>query len=229
VPELSAALNKYQRGGAAPSAQLTASLRSVFQKMEEGTSDEPVTPSMFVAQLRSAFPQFDERGPTGHHKQQDADELMGAVLNSVLKPELRQSSVDAVGGLPADLGGEDNLVDALFGLRLEEELTCAESDAEAPKRKEHRVQKLVCNIEGAASALASGRKVEPVDHLHQGVLMGFENDVELRSEALGRNAVWRSKKRVDRLPRYICFQFMRFFWKRQAGGVDVNTTAAGSR
>jgi len=30
---------------------------------------------------------------------------------------------------------------------------------------------------------------------------------------LGRNALWKVSQKLDRLPRYICVQFMRFFWK----------------
>ena len=33
------------------------------------------------------------------------------------------------------------------------------------------------------------------------------------SDVLGRDAVWMKKQRISTLPKYLCFQFMRFFWK----------------
>jgi ubiquitin carboxyl-terminal hydrolase 14 len=37
--------------------------------------------------------------------------------------------------------------------------------------------------------------------------------VEKYSDVLGRNAVWTKTQRIKKLPRYLCVQFMRFFWK----------------
>lgn len=42
---------------------------------------------------------------------------------------------------------------------------------------------------------------------------GLESPVEKRSDVLGRNAEWKEVRRVKQLPRYLCVQFMRFFWK----------------
>lgn len=30
---------------------------------------------------------------------------------------------------------------------------------------------------------------------------------------LGHNAVWKKTLRINRLPKYLCVQFMRFYWK----------------
>lgn len=30
---------------------------------------------------------------------------------------------------------------------------------------------------------------------------------------LGRNATWKKTLRINRLPKYLCVQFMRFYWK----------------
>lgn len=46
-----------------------------------------------------------------------------------------------------------------------------------------------------------------------GVKLGLVGSIEKHSEVLQRNAVWTRTQRVARLPRYICVQFMRFFWK----------------
>jgi ubiquitin carboxyl-terminal hydrolase 14 len=73
--------------------------------------------------------------------------------------------------------------------------------------KREAVNKLVCNIRGGAGA------TQNVDHLFEGLKLGLEGTVEKFSAVLGRNAVWNRKQRVTSLPRYLCVQFMRFFWK----------------
>ena len=60
--------------------------------------------------LRQQFPQFDERGPGGGFKQQDADEFLSALLTSL-----------AAGAAPADAlipaaAHDMSSVDALFGI-----------------------------------------------------------------------------------------------------------------
>lgn len=44
-------------------------------------------------------------------------------------------------------------------------------------------------------------------------LQGLTGEVEKRSELLGRNAVWSRISRLTSLPKYLCVQFMRFYWK----------------
>ena len=58
----------------------------------------------------------------------------------------------------------------------------------------------------------SGAEVN-VNHMYEGVKLGFEGTIEKHSSVLGTNAVWDKRTRIASLPRYICFQFMRFFWK----------------
>lgn len=52
-----------------------------------------------------------------------------------------------------------------------------------------------------------------VNHLHEGVMHGLGGEVEKHSELLGRNAVWTRTARLASLPRYLCIQMMRFYWK----------------
>lgn len=68
-------------------------------------------------------------------------------------------------------------------------------------------RKLVCNIEGG-----TGRSVQ-INNLSEGVLLGLTGEVTKRSEILGRDAVWSKVSRIVSLPKYLCVQFMRFFWK----------------
>ena len=111
-------------------------------------------------------------------------------------------------GILTDLGGAQNSVDALFGIEMEETLTCEESKEEAPKVSSDLARKLVCNIEIGTA------------HLAEGVKIGLKGQIEKHSDVLGRNAVWTKSLAVKRLPRYICVQFMRFFWKATPNSAD---------
>ena len=80
-------------------------------------------------------------------------------------------------------------------------LQCQESDQEPILSRSEEVNKLVCNIQNT------------VNHMHESVKLGLESTVEKHSAVLGRDALWKKTQRVASLSRYICFQFLRFFWK----------------
>ncbi|CAM9587800.1 unnamed protein product, partial [Discosporangium mesarthrocarpum] len=116
----------------------------------------------------------------------------------------------------ADLGSANNLIDALFGLEMEEELKSEES-GEA-KTSHSTTRKLVCNIQGG------GGSNTQINHLSEGLAIGLKGEVVKNSEVLRREAVFSLTSRISRLPRYLCVQVMRFFWKatpdsRDHGGV----------
>lgn len=133
-------------------------------------------------------------------KSQDAEEFYSstqqALSDTLKKPH----------GL-SELGPSNNLVDALFGIEMEQTLTCDESPEEQPIVTTDLSRKLVCNIQGGGGSLTQ------VDHLHEGVKLGLKGSIEKNSDLLGRNAMWTRTSRINRLPRYLCVQFMRFYWK----------------
>jgi hypothetical protein len=60
-----------------------------------------------------------------------------------------------------------------------------------------------------------------VNHLHEGVGLALKGTLEKRSDVLGRSARWAVQRRVARLPKFLCVQMMRFFWKAAADdGLD---------
>lgn len=187
-------------------AGVDMALGDLFTRLDE--SPKAVFPAAFLNTLRATFPQFDERGPGGGHKQQDAEEFHGSLMTA-LAAELK-SSTPAVPTLRPGArsgGGEANLVDTIFGIETEVELKCRESDVEPPVRQREFHRKLVCNIEGGA-----GRATQ-INHMAEGIMHGLTGEVEKRSELLGRNAVWSRVSRLTSLPKYLCVQFMRFYWK----------------
>ena len=119
--------------------------------------------------------------------------------------------------VPPSLAGDGvtNLPEACFGLRMEETLTCPEAgDSEPPVVKHDNAFKMICNIQGG-----HGQKVQ-ISHLGAGLELGLNSEVEKHSEVLGRNAVWNKVSRVDRLPKYLCVQMMRFYWKATPDSAD---------
>ena len=212
VPELREGLRSFQRaaGGAVPmeadaNKSLTVGLANMYGVLDAST--KAVQPLEFVNILRTCFPQFAQRGRSGGYAQQDAEELYSTAITA-LASQLK----DAHG--MADLGAASNLVDALFGLELEETLRCEETDAEPEVTKADLARKLVCNITGG------GGTANKIDHLHEGVLLGMKGTIEKRSEVLGRDALWAKNVKIARLPRYLCIQYMRFFWKATPDSAD---------
>mmetsp|Transcript_5254 Transcript_5254/g.7263 ORF Transcript_5254/g.7263 Transcript_5254/m.7263 type:complete len:526 (-) Transcript_5254:361-1938(-) len=201
VPELREALknSSSSTNEANPASKnFTNALNETYNQLDSTTESLP--PMLFVQVLRSMYPQFAQQGPRGGYMQQDAEELYSAV-QSTLAQNLTERYC-----LP-ELGGASNFIDALFGLEVEETLTCEECPEEPPVVRTDLIRKLVCNIQGGAGSTLN------ISHLHEGVQLGFEGTIEKNSEILGRNAVWKKTQRIKRLPRYICVQFMRFYWK----------------
>jgi len=48
--------------------------------------------------------------------------------------------------------------------------------------------------------------------------------MEKFSEALQRNAIWNKTSKINKLPSYICINFVRFYWKKESA---VGGTKAG--
>jgi ubiquitin carboxyl-terminal hydrolase 14 len=97
--------------------------------------------------------------------------------------------------------------DSFLNLKMEETLSCSETDAEPRVVRTETVNRLVCNIQGGPGSSTA------INHLHDGLKLGLEGTVEKNSEVLGRNALWNKHQRISKLPRFLCVQFMRFFWK----------------
>ncbi|CAM9848506.1 unnamed protein product [Scytosiphon promiscuus] len=111
-----------------------------------------------------------------------------------------------------DLGKADNVMDALFGLEMEETFTCEESGES--KTSNSTSKKLVCNIQGGAGASTQ------INHLADGMKVGLSDKVEKHSEKLGRDAIFTLNSKIKRLPRYLCIQVLRFFWKATPDSMD---------
>jgi ubiquitin carboxyl-terminal hydrolase 14 len=97
---------------------------------------------------------------------------------------------------------------------MEETLLCQEADTEPPLHKKENSYKLVCNIQGGPGSSIN------IDFIEAGVKLGLEGVVEKFSEVLNRDAVWKKTQKIAKLPKFICVQFMRFFWKPTPDNLD---------
>ena len=190
------------------SRTLPSTLSNLYRDLD--ATSQPVTPGGFLMAVRMAFPQFAEMR-NGTPMQQDAEEFYSSLVTtlSTANPEL----------------------DDLFGIKMEETLTCDELDTPDAMEVEGETQlmgveppvvtsdlhrKLVCNIQGGSDVKSQVN----VTHIVEGINLSLSGKVEKRSEVLGRDAVWTRTQRMDRLPSILTVQFGRFFWKETPDSQD---------
>lgn len=211
-----------------PSQQkLLQTLRDLYTNLDNTT--KPVPPAHFVVATKTAFPQFAQTNAQGQPMQQDAEEFYSGMLTSIAAvmpgKEAIQRGFKSQTITDDDLKGADNIVDAAFGLKMEETLTCDEftdkedsnamdvdgeqSLVEPPVKTFDLHRKLVCNIQGGSD----GNSNVNVNHIQEGIALSLNGKIEKHSEILGRNAIWSRKQRIARLPPIIVVQFGRFYWK----------------
>ncbi|GAA6006041.1 ubiquitin-specific protease UBP6 [Rhodotorula paludigena] len=187
IPELQTALNESPASAAHPDAQLTKSLRDLYQSMGRTTDDFP--PLAFLSMLRQFAPQFAERSrQTGQYAQQDAQEAWGAILQA--------AKSSALGG------AQGNFVERNLMGEFEKTLKSAEAPDEPPSIAKEQFLEVKCNISGTTN------------YMMQGIAESMEQDIEKNSATLGRQAVYHETTRISRLPSYLTVNMVRFYWRR---------------
>jgi len=236
VPQLRRALGSSAPAPTTAPSLLMSSLRDTYTQLDRTASAVP--PSTLVRATKMAFPEFNRTGPNGAPMQQDAEEFFSGLLSMGATTLKEDSQIKAAlpFATPQELGGATNLIDALFGLKMEETLTCDEFDdkgasddkmqeddeakvsgmVEPPVKSFDLHRKLVCNIQGGSD----GNAQTNVSHLAEGIALSLNGSIEKRSEVLGRDAVWTRKQRIARLPPILTVQFGRFYWKATPDSQD---------
>jgi ubiquitin carboxyl-terminal hydrolase 14 len=178
---------------------LTASLRDLFQQMSETQQGFP--PLMFLNALRTAFPQFAQKNKDGNgYAQQDAEEAWSQVV-SVLRQKLKITD-----GSETDKAKDSTFIDKYMAGKFASSMECDEPAAkeagEEPVLSSDTFFKLNCHINAETN------------HLRDGLAAGLKEQIEKRSEVLGRDAVYTKTSKISRLPKYLPVHFMRFDWRR---------------
>ncbi|KAH8717093.1 hypothetical protein GQ44DRAFT_392951 [Phaeosphaeriaceae sp. PMI808] len=190
------ALSQLGLGGLGASTDLTGSLRDLFRQMSETQQGFP--PLMFLNALRTAFPQFAQKSKDGHgYAQQDAEEAWSQIVS-----QLRNKLKRKVEGSSGDLSWIDQYMSGKFESIMECDEPAAKEGGEEPVFSEDVFPKLNCHI-----------NVE-TNHLRDGLAAGLKEQIEKRSEVLGRNAVYTKTSRIARLPEYLPVHFVRFDWRK---------------
>jgi ubiquitin carboxyl-terminal hydrolase 14 len=185
-------------GGA---ADVTSSLRDLFKQMSE--TQKGFHPLGFLNSLRTAFPQFAQRSKDGNgYAQQDAEEAWSQIV-SQLRTKL---TIKEAGEGSAEAQREQSWIDKYMAGKFESVMECDEPAAkeggEEPVFSEDLFLKLNCHI-----------NVE-TNHLRDGLMAGLKEQIEKRSEVLGRNAVYTKTSRIARLPKHLPVHFVRFDWRK---------------
>ena len=201
IPELGRALSAFHPTNPNDLSQkLTQDLNGLIKGLE--TRGASFTPFLFVNTLRTAFPLFAETDSEGHPKQQDAEECLCNILETI-SPHL------VVEGR--------RLVEELFTFEYQSTLKCQENPEEPPSLALEYSKKLTCIIDNQGN---------PVNILTEGLQAGLEGSLEKFSETLGRNSVYAKTQKINRLPNYAIVQLVRFIWKKASSAAGTKAVKA---
>ena len=173
-----------------PAKKLTYAWGATYKSLD--TATEPVTPMQLVKVIREINPMFAEVDH-GVCKQQDADECVSLLLNNIhdtLKTKGNENEVFS-----------KILIDELFGIEMQINMKNIEDTSEI-KTKKDILYKLICYIDSNTLELVEGLK------------KSLKENLDLFSDKLQRNTVFEKSQLINRLPNYLCVQFMRFYWKQ---------------
>ena len=201
IPELTQAISLINQSNPHDLSQkLTADLKNLFKSLEtKGTS---FTPFVFVNTLKTAFPLFAETDNEGHPKQQDAEECLSNILETI-SPHLTVEG--------------RRLVEDLFTFEYKSTLTCQENPDEPPTLALEFSKKLMCVIDNQGN---------PVNILTEGIQAGLEGSLEKFSETLGRNSLYLKSQKINKLPNYAVVQLVRFIWKVASSAAGTKAVKA---
>ncbi|EDV23537.1 uncharacterized protein TRIADDRAFT_50530 [Trichoplax adhaerens] len=191
VPELCDHLKQYSGqvfAEADPQHILTAALRELFNTMNR--SKEACHPLLFLQVLHQVFPQFAEKNEQGMLQQQDANECWIEVVRTLQqKLALGSSSGNAGAG-----AANSNIID---------HTKCIEAPDEPEKCSAEKFYQLPCYISA------------DVKYMQTGIQQRLQETITKNSITLGRNAEYVKSSLINRLPGYLCVQFIRFYFKEK--------------
>jgi len=166
---------------------MAAQLGQLMIQLEQNS--DSIVPQQFVQYFRTALPRFNSRNENGVWEQQDADEAYTEILSA-----LQQDN-----SFVTDDDEKRSVIGDLFEGEFTVKSVCMESEEEPELNVTEKFVKLQCFIDINTR------------HINDGIKKGFEENVEKRSDKLGRNAIWKKTKTMSKLPKYIPVQLVRFF------------------
>ncbi|GFP53046.1 ubiquitin carboxyl-terminal hydrolase 6 [Trichoderma asperellum] len=197
IPELQTALTTYNAIPGTSRQDLASQLSNLYKKM--GATLDSIPPLDFLAALRIVFPQFAEKSKSGPgYAQQDAEEAWSQIVQQLGQKLTIKGSPDTPG---------ISFVEKYMAGRFTSVLECDEEEARNGGEKaitsSDAFYKLDCHIDSQTN------------HLRDGILAALSEQLEKRSEVLGRDATYTKKSKISRAPKYLTVHFVRFFWKKE--------------
>jgi ubiquitin carboxyl-terminal hydrolase 14 len=191
--ELKEPLSKFIKVGAPSSdANMIASARDLWRQIDGARS--AVAPNDLWQQLRTNHVRFDEQVRPGIYQQQDAEEFLSIMVQS-LKTKIGSTT-------------------SLFEIELEESYTNLDDNTDVIKRKSVE-SKLICRIDE--------KTVHTTDSLDQFFVMGASADAKevlsVFSQKANRDVQATKDLKMSKVPTYLTLQYARFFAKRKEGEV----------
>jgi ubiquitin carboxyl-terminal hydrolase 14 len=170
-------------------------------------TQEGFPPLAFLNSLRTAFPQFAQRSKDGHgYAQQDAEEAWSQIVSQLrLKLKAEATSNGEASQAAKDLSFIDKFMAGKFDTVMECDEEAAREAGEESVNGEDTFFKLNCHIN------------TETNHLRDGLMAGLKEQIEKKSEVLGRDALYTKTSRISRLPKYLPVHFMRFDWRKTTG------------
>ncbi|KAK4077455.1 uncharacterized protein Triagg1_3787 [Trichoderma aggressivum f. europaeum] len=197
IPELQTALTTYSPLGGTARADLAAQLSNLYKDM--GNTQDSIQPLSFLSALRLVFPQFAEKSKSGPgYAQQDAEEAWSQIVQQLGQKVTIKTTPDtpSISFVEKYMAGEFSSV-----LECDEEE--ARNGGEQAIASRDAFYKLDCHIDSQTN------------HLRDGILAALSEQLEKRSEVLGRDATYTKKSKISRAPKYLTVHFVRFFWKKE--------------
>ncbi|KAL6797668.1 ubiquitin carboxyl-terminal hydrolase 14 [Trichoderma sp. SZMC 28013] len=197
IPELQTALTTYNPLAGTARADLAAQLSNLYKDM--GNTQDSVQPLSFLSALRLVFPQFAEKSKSGPgYAQQDAEEAWSQIVQQLGQKVTIKTTPDtpSISFVEKYMAGEFSSV-----LECDEEE--ARNGGEQAIASRDSFYKLDCHIDSQTN------------HLRDGILAALSEQLEKRSEVLGRDATYTKKSKISRAPKYLTVHFVRFFWKKE--------------
>lgn len=103
----------------------------------------------------------------------------------------------------------DDVVERLFGVELEATVKNIADETEEAKVSHEKHVKLSCYIDN---------NNKPIDNIRDGIALSLEGEQEYN------NQIYKKTSRINKLPGYLCVNFVRFYWKKES---NVGGTKAG--
>lgn len=155
--------------------------------------------------LHDFAPQFAERAsdaPDAEYLPQDSSEVWS------MATEAFKVTLPALFGAPAPnragvhVSPRHNFVTQYMAGRMTVVRSCPQAPDEPASTYDEPFTLLSCPI------------TRRTDDLVQGLLAGWDQEINKHSPTLGRTVSYEERSRISRLPRYLAVHFLRFYWRR---------------